>query len=74
MFPMVPFYNLPDLHARIRHDCPPAYDGLVETYREIFRTLWRQRKDPSHFAERRLPEGAGAPHGLGFRDRAGLVA
>ncbi|MEV8468277.1 fatty acid desaturase [Fluviibacterium sp. DFM31] len=59
MFPMVPFYNLPALHAEIRHDCPAPYTGLADAYGEIARTLIRQLKDPSHYARRVLPEGAG---------------
>lgn len=74
MFPMVPFYNLPALHERIKGDCPPAYDGLVATYREIIRTLWRQRRDPSHYAHRVLPEGAGPAHGVHFRDAPEMAA
>lgn len=74
MFPMVPFYNLPALHARIRHDCPPPYDGLLDAYAEIARTLWRQRRDPAHYAARPLPAGSGAAHGVHFRDIEGQVA
>lgn len=59
MFPMVPFYNLPLLHEKIAHDCPRPYRGLGEAYREIFRTLWRQRRDPEYYAVRPLPDGAG---------------
>ncbi len=61
MFPMVPFYNLPALHTRIVSDCPAPYPGLWATYREIARTLLRQRSDPAHYARRTLPEGAGRP-------------
>jgi fatty acid desaturase len=47
MFPMVPFYRLPELHELINADCPPAYSGLRAAYREIVPALLRQRKDPS---------------------------
>jgi fatty acid desaturase len=47
MFPMVPFYRLPELHDLINADCPPAYSGLRAAYREIVPALLRQRKDPS---------------------------
>ena len=60
MFPMVPFYNLPELHAEIQSDCPAPYAGLGATYTEIFTTLWRQRLDPTYYARRVLPETAGA--------------
>jgi fatty acid desaturase len=59
MFPMVPFYRLPALHALIRHDLPEPYDGLLAAYREIVPTLLRQTKDPTHFVRRVLPPGAG---------------
>jgi fatty acid desaturase len=59
MFPMVPFYRLPALHAMIRDDCPPAYPSLWAAWREIIPALIHQRRDPSWYVVRRLPEGAG---------------
>ncbi len=56
MFPMVPFYRLPELHGMIKDQCPPAYSSLWAAYREIVPALWRQRKDPSYFVMRELPE------------------
>jgi Na+-transporting NADH:ubiquinone oxidoreductase subunit F len=56
MFPMVPFYNLPKLHALIQAQCPPAPRGLVAAYREIIPALWRQRKDPDYCIRRQLPQ------------------
>lgn len=58
MFPMVPFYALPKLHALIKDQCPPAHPGLADAYREIIPTLWRQRHDPTYFAKRQLPVSA----------------
>jgi fatty acid desaturase len=55
MFPMVPFYALPELHASIKDQCPPPYPGLPAAYREIIPTLLRQRRDPSYFMVRALP-------------------
>src|SRR5579871_5979109 len=52
MFPMAPFHALPALHQMIKADTPPAYYGVIETYREIIPTLWRQLGDPSYFVER----------------------
>jgi fatty acid desaturase len=62
MFPMVPFYNLPKLHALIEGQCPPAAQGLVEAYREIIPALWRQRKDPEYCIQRELPETSTTHH------------
>ncbi len=61
MFPMVPFYRLPELHAMIRAQCPPAYPGLIAAYREIIPALLRQRREPGWFVARQLPAGAAAP-------------
>ena len=58
MYPMVPFHALPELHARIRHDLPHTYSGLVEAFREIVPVLIRQSKDANYFMLRQLPEGA----------------
>lgn len=55
MFPMVPYYNLEQLHENLRPDMPKPYGGLWEAYREIVPTLIRQTKDPSYFVKRELP-------------------
>ncbi|MEE8270760.1 MAG: fatty acid desaturase family protein [Alphaproteobacteria bacterium] len=58
LLPMVPYHALPALHAEIKDDCPPASNGLWESYREIVPALLRQMRDPTHFVRRRLPAGA----------------
>jgi fatty acid desaturase len=60
MFPMVPFYRLPALHAAIAHDLPAPCDGILGAYREIVPAILRQTRDPSHFLRRELPHGSGA--------------
>lgn len=60
MFPMVPYHTLPTLHEVVKDDCPPAYSGFWQAYREIVPTLARQLRDPSYFVRRSLPPGAGA--------------
>jgi fatty acid desaturase len=57
MFPMVPFYRLPQLHAMIKDQCPPPCPSLWAAYREIIPALIRQRKDPTWFVTRQLPNG-----------------
>lgn len=57
MFPMVPFYRLPELHALIRDDCPPAYPSLWAAWAEMIPALIRQSRDPAYCVERRLPPG-----------------
>jgi len=58
MFPMVPYYNLPALHAELKADLPTPYNGLWETYKEIIPTLIKQTKDPAYFVQRHLPPNA----------------
>jgi MocE subfamily Rieske [2Fe-2S] domain protein len=55
MFPLVPYHALPKLHEAIKSDCPPAYTGIVNAFREIIPAVIKQSKDPSYFVERRLP-------------------
>jgi fatty acid desaturase len=58
VFPMVPYHTLPALHEEMKSDCPPAYDGLWQAYREIVPAVLRQLRDSTHFVRRRLPQGA----------------
>ncbi|MCY4543255.1 MAG: fatty acid desaturase [Rhodobacteraceae bacterium] len=63
MYPMVPFYTLPELHEEIKNDCPPAYSSSIAAYREMIPAMLRQRRDPNHFVRRPLPEQANpTPH------------
>jgi len=55
MFPMVPYYNLPKLHALMVADCPPPYRNLLEAFREIIPALIRQSKDGNYYVRRPLP-------------------
>jgi Na+-transporting NADH:ubiquinone oxidoreductase subunit F len=55
MFPMVPYHNLGKLHALMKADCPPAFNGLIAAYREVIPALIRQAKDPDYFIRRELP-------------------
>jgi fatty acid desaturase len=60
MYPMVPFHRLPELHARIRDELPPAYPSLWAAYREIVPALLRQARDPDYYVVRELPAAPGA--------------
>ena len=55
MFPMVPYHNLPKLHALVKDDMPPPYNGLLNVYREIIPTLRRVAKDPNYYYVRAVP-------------------
>ncbi|MCB1503042.1 MAG: fatty acid desaturase [Bauldia sp.] len=57
MFPLVPFYRLPELHEMIKADCPPPYPGAFAAWGEIIPALLRQRRDPAWCVTRELPRG-----------------
>lgn len=58
MFPLVPYHQLPRLHALVKDDCPAPYPGLWAAYREIVPALLRQRRDPGWYVRRMLPPTA----------------
>jgi fatty acid desaturase len=58
MFPVVPYYALPQLHEVMKADTPRPYSGFLAAYREIDPTLLRQVKDPGYYARRALPPTA----------------
>jgi len=58
MFPMVPYYNLKDLHAEMKDDTPRPYTGFWEAYQEIIPTIVRQVNEPTFFIHRQLPATA----------------
>ena len=61
IFPTVPYYALPVLHAEIKEHLAPPTPSTVAAYRQILATLRRQQRDPS-YDEARLdvPDLAGA--------------
>ena len=61
MFPLVPYYRLPELHEICRHDLPPPNRSIFQAYVEMLPVLWRQRTDPDHYLRRPLPPTA-APY------------
>jgi len=58
MFPMVPYHALHKLHEAIKHDLPPANPSIWHGYREMFRAITRQRREPGYYLKRELPPGA----------------
>lgn len=60
MFPMVPYYNLGKLHEALKDDMPKPNSGFYDAYKEIIPALLRQRKDPTYFVKRLLPDSAPA--------------
>lgn len=62
MFPLVPYYKLPDLHAACQHDFPAPNPSILAAYTEMVPVLWRQRHDPDAYLRRPLPETATPYH------------
>jgi fatty acid desaturase len=58
MFPMIPYHALPQLHEEMKPFCPKPYPSTIAAYREIIPALVKQRRDPTYYIVRKLPEGA----------------
>lgn len=58
MFPMVPYHALPALHEAIKHDLPPADPSIFAAYREMLRSVMRQKRQPGWYPHRTLPDTA----------------
>jgi len=48
MYANVPCYNLDRLHQAIKHELPPAPDGIVAVWEVIFDAVQKQKKDPTY--------------------------
>lgn len=55
MFPMVPYYRLPQLHRLVAHDLPAPSPSLWAGLSEMLPALVRQRDDPDFHIRRPLP-------------------
>jgi len=62
MFPLVPYYRLPELHEACRYDFPAPNRSLWAGVAEMLPVLWRQRSKPDFYLRRALPEGATPYH------------
>lgn len=69
MFPMVPYHQLPALHARIRHDLPAPNTSIAQAFREMWPALVRQLRYEDYFLKRALPATA-KPYREDFHARA----
>jgi Na+-transporting NADH:ubiquinone oxidoreductase subunit F len=71
MFPVVPYYRLPALHAEIRDALPDPNPSMWSAYREIVGELLRQRRDPTdELKGREIPDvpaamGQAIDHAIG---------
>jgi fatty acid desaturase len=62
MFPLVPYYRLPELHEEISRDCAPVYPSIWAAYREIIPAIVRQLRDEEYYVRRELLPGATPLH------------
>ena len=60
MYPMVPYYRLPELHEEVKGDLAPAYPSMWAAYKEIIPAVLRQLRDQEYYVRRELPPGAPA--------------
>lgn len=58
MYPLVPYHKLPQLHALMKNDCPPAYQNLWQAWKEIIPAVIKQNQDPDYYVNRQLPATA----------------
>jgi fatty acid desaturase len=58
MFPLVPYYRLPELQRICAHDFPAPNRSIHEAIGEMLPALWRQRHDPDHHIRHPLPDTA----------------
>ncbi|AOW10789.1 NADH:ubiquinone reductase (Na(+)-transporting) subunit F [Flavobacterium gilvum] len=56
MFPLVPYHALPRLHELVKDEMPSPYPSIISAWKEIIPALLKQRKDPSYYVKRILPE------------------
>lgn len=58
--PMVPYHQLPALHAEVLADSPPPYRNSMVVYKEIISALRKQMTDPTYYVQRPLPAASRA--------------
>ncbi len=62
MFPMVPYYRLPELHEEVSRDCAPAYPSILAAYQEIIPAILRQLRDQEYYVRRELAWPSAPPY------------
>ena len=58
MFPMVPYHRLPELHERMKDDCPAPNRSMWAAYRSFVPVLLKQLRYEDSFLIRDLPDTA----------------
>jgi len=59
MFPAVPYYHLPRLHAEVRDQLPEPMPNTIATYKEIVHAFRMQAEDPTWEIPREIPDAPG---------------
>jgi fatty acid desaturase len=58
MFTMVPYYKLPALHEKIKHDLPPPEPSILAAFRRLIPVLVKQLRYQDALIIPELPLGA----------------
>ena len=56
IFPKIPFYNLKKLHKEVKDQMPSPKRGVVEAYKDIIPTIFKQANDTNHFIDVDVPK------------------
>ena len=62
MFPLVPYYKLPQLHLICANDFPAPNTSIFSAYQEMLSALLKQRFNPDFYLCRPLPQTAHPYH------------
>jgi fatty acid desaturase len=62
MFPLVPYYKLPQLHQICAYDFPAPNTSIFSAYQEMLPALLKQRFNPDFHLRRPLPQTARPYH------------
>ena len=55
IFPKIPCHNLKELHQVIKDQMPTPAKGLIDAYKSIIPTIFKQAKDKNYFLEVEVP-------------------
>lgn len=58
MYPMVPYYKLPELHELLKDDFPATNTSMWQAYCEVIPVLRKQLNNEDYFLKRELPKTA----------------
>ena len=56
IFPKIPFHNLKRLQKIIKHQMPTPKKGVIDAYKEIIPTIFKQAKDKNYFINVEVPK------------------